>query len=66
MSTQSSNGVVSLSFRPGSARTSRSPLIPPVRLRVVISPTTEPWVQYGGGVSLKPAEASHVFSAAAY
>jgi len=50
MSTQSSNGVASISFRTGSVSTlqittDNSPLV----LRVVLALTTGPWVQNGSG-----------------
>lgn len=53
MSTQSSNGVVSLSFRPGSCShvqvTTDLGGPGPLELRVVLALNTGPWVQYGGG-----------------
>jgi hypothetical protein len=53
MSTQSSNGVVSLSVRPGSVShvqvTTDLGGPGPLELRVVLALPTGPWVQYGGG-----------------
>jgi len=55
MSTQSSNGVVSLSFRPGSVShvqvTTDLGGPGPLELRVVLALNSGPWVQYGGGSS---------------
>ena len=55
MSTQSSNGVVSLSFQPGSCShvqvTTDLGGPGPLELRVVLALPTGPLVQYGGGGS---------------
>jgi hypothetical protein len=55
MSTQSSNGVVSLSVQPGSVShvqvTTDLGGPGPLELRVVLALPTGPWVQYGGGGS---------------
>ena len=58
MSTQSSNSVVSLSFKPGSVSHVQvtTDLGGPLELRVVLSLSTGPWVQYGTGSSPSAAD----------
>jgi hypothetical protein len=54
MSTQSSNGVVSLSFKPGSIshlQITADPATGPLPLRVMLALPTGPWIQNGGGGS---------------
>jgi hypothetical protein len=60
MSTQSQNGVVSLSFQPGSVShvqvTTDLGGPGPLELRVVLALDTGPFVQYGGGSGPTPAD----------
>jgi len=52
MSTQSIDGVVSLSFRPGTVshlQITTDPTTGPLPLRVMLALPTGPWIQNGGG-----------------